>query len=362
MRFIYSVFGISFLLGMVSCAPMKDPCAGDFDQTALLSNIAENIISPSYDSLQVNVNLLLQKSQIFTNQPNATNLDSVRHYFLASYKAFQTASILELGPAETYQLRSSLNNFPVFVSRLEFASQNNITELDKDSFSYSRGFPALDYLLFFGGTNAVLDSFQNSVFANNRKSYLNQICSHIKIKTDAVCNEWQSYKQVFVENTGLANGSSIHLLVNQLSQNMEIFKNQKLGNPIGAKVSYIPSPEKVESYYGGYSLELSKISISSMQDIYLGKTGIGIDDFVAQKGQRKENLLLEVLINNQFSSIKNQLDALSSSNLSTAINAEFTTLKTIYGLSVNHIVYLKTDIPSVLCVSISYADQTDDGD
>jgi hypothetical protein len=56
------------------------------------------------------------------------------------------------------------------------------------------------------------------------------------------------------------------------------------------------------------------------------------------------------------------LEALRPETLNGAIQTNFNAVKTAYGHAQNQVIYLKTDLPSVLCISITYIDNTDDGD
>ena len=352
---------ITFVYG---CKPTDNSCATNFDQTALLTNIANNIISPSYDSLKLRVDALSVAVNAFTSAPSQLTLDSARTAYRNAGLIWQKAMIFEFGPAETYQLRASLNNFPVFEGRLEFAAQGGNYNLEIDSFSYTRGFPAIDYLLYAGATDdaghiALFDTDSN---AQKRRQFLLNVMAQIKSKTDAVHTGWATYKSTFIGTTGLSTGSPLSLLVNQLNQNYELFKNNKLGNPVGAKVSYIASPDKVEAKHSGLSLDFALASLYATREVFTGKDGSGLDDFIAATGAEKDGQPLQNVILNQFNNIAASLEGLRPESLYNSILNNFNAVKTAYGQSQNQVVYLKTDMPSVLCISISYVDNTDDGD
>jgi len=162
---VRAIFSLVFLFFvMTGCEPTKDSCAGNFDKAAFMSNAVNNIIIPRYDSLKNSVDKLQLTIQDFCNNPAQNTLDSAQGAYYQAGNYWQKSMIFEFGPAENIQLRAKLNNFPVFVNRLEYAVQSANYNLEIDSFSFTRGFPAIDYLLFgtINSDAAVIDSFSVS--------------------------------------------------------------------------------------------------------------------------------------------------------------------------------------------------------
>lgn len=349
----------ALLFSLFSCgSETEDPCAVEFDQLALLENVADNFISPAYNNLQTKVDSLNDAVNAFCAQPDASKLQALKSSWLSANIAFQNAKIYEFGPAEDYQLRSSLNNYPVFTSRLEYAVSNQTYNLEIDSFAYTRGFPALDYLLHHDSEAQILNEFADTA----RQNYLKAVSQQIKQKVDWTQDGWSAYANSFKTTEGLAVGSPLSLLVNQLNQNYELFKNNKLGTPVGAKVSYIAAPEKTEAYYSGQSLILAQTTLNASQALFNGGNGQGLDDYLDATAVQKDGRPLSQLINEQFDAASSALDALNGQSLADNIRNNFEACKSAYAQAQNQVVYLKTDLPAVLCINITYADNTDDGD
>ncbi len=359
--FLFSILFVFFVMG---CKDPDNSCATNFDQTAFLTNIANNIITARYDSLKQEVDALSLAVSDFTASPSQQTLDAARTAYRNAGLIWQKAMIFEFGPAEEVQLRATLNNFPVFESRLEYAAEGGNYNLEIDSFSYTRGFPAIDYLLYAGAADdaGIITLFDTDSNAQIRRNFLTAVMAQIKSKTDAVHSGWATYKSTFIATTGVSTGSPISLLVNQLNQNYELFKNNKLGNTIGAKVSYIASPDKVEAKHSGLSLDFALASLYGTYELFMGKDGSGFDDYIAASGAEKDGQPLQNVIANQFNTITASLEALRPETLNGAIQNNFNAVKTAYGHAQNQVVYLKTDLASVLCISITYVDNTDDGD
>jgi hypothetical protein len=93
----------------------------------------------------------------------------------------------------------------------------------------------------------------------------------------------------------------------------------------------------------------------------LGKNGVGLDDYLRTVGTMKGNETLDAVIQNQFTSALNALDALSNP-LSETVNTNNAAVVNAYNELTKQLVYIKTDMPSVLCVAITYIDNPSDSD
>ena len=371
---LWTIVVFIFLYSLSACkTDSKDACATDFDQLSLLSNIGNNIILPSYQKLALETTDLDQAAVDFTNNPSVANLALLRVSFQSTWITWQSASLFEFGPADTEELRTYMNNFPIFVTRLNEAITTGNYDLKTPAYSYTRGFPALDYLLYGVATsdNDIVNLYSTASDATNRKEYLKTVTALIKQKANAVYDAWKvdgaNYLNTFTSTEGVANGKPISNLINQLNQAYELFKNNKLGTPISAKTGYIPIlSANVEAYYSRQSLPLALASIRANKTVFLGLhdniNGLGLDDYLMATNASKGEDALHSVIIDQYDLAINSLLALEPSSLHDAINTDLNAVKVAYAAAQNQVVYLKTDLPSALCTSITYIDNVDDGD
>jgi predicted lipoprotein len=371
---LWSIVVFVFLSIFSACKTnTTDACATDFDQLSLLSNIGNNIILPNYQKLAQEATDLDLAAIDFANNPSVGNLISLRNTFQGTWTTWQSAGIFEFGPADTEELRTYLNNFPVFVTRLNDAISSGNYDLETETYSYTRGFPALDYLLYglASSDNDLVNLYSTASDANNRKQYLKDVTALIKQKTNAVYDAWKvdgaNYLNTFTSTEGVANGKPISDLINQLNQGYELFKNNKLGTPISAKTGYIPIlPANVEAYYSRQSLPLALASLQASKAVFLGlhngSNGVGLDDYLMATDAMKGSESLHTVITNQYETAINALLALEPNSLHDVINTDLNAVKVAYAAAQNQVVYLKTDLPSALCTSITYIDNVDDGD
>lgn len=368
----YSPFLFLFLLTFSACEEdvTTDPCAHDYNQQALLENVGNNIIMPRYNALQQSVDALKVATDAFVAAPDAPTLLALQNAWLAANLDWQAASVFQFGPAEEVLLRENLNSFPVFTSRLEDAVSTGSYDLATPQYQYTKGFPGLDYLLHGLDSNSsgIVAYYTTDANAANRKRFLEDVVTDIKSLVDGVVQDWNSgYLQTFTTTTGVATGQPMSLLINQLNNHYELFKNAKLELPSGAATAGISDPTKVEAVYSRKSMELALAAVRASRTTFLGigsdgTNDQGLDDYLIAAEAMRDGLPLSQVIEEQYDKIIQGLEDLQPSSLYDAIVNNQSAVETVYAFAQNQVRYIKTDMPSVLCVNITYVDSTDDSD
>lgn len=364
---------LSLLLGILlfpACDEDKggNPCESDFDQKSLFTNVADNIIIPGYIELNSELSNLNLAAEAFGQNPGLSQLESLRSAFESAYLRWQRAAQFEFGSAEQQMLRSSFNNFPVNVQEVEAKVQSGDFDLSNPD-TYDKGFPALDYLLYgIAETDELILSLLAADQSGYRR-YLAAIAEDMEQRGHAVLKGWQDdgYRETFIENTGTAAGSSLSLLVNSLNEHYEFIKRDKVGIPSGVTTLGITFPEKVEAYYSGISLSLAEEALAASEGLFLGRSvqsganGPGLDDYLQAVNATKEGQNLNAVVEEQFVKAKEALGQVESP-LSEAIETNNESVVNAYNEITKQIVNIKTDMPSVLCVAITYVDNPSDSD
>lgn len=340
-----------------------DPCSANFDQAAMFENIADNIIVPAFQDFQAQTDALADAITDFTNTPNDMTLGIAQITFSSTYEFWQEVAPFNFGPAEAVFLRSSVNNFPLNVQALTSNITSGTYDFDQPD-RFDKGLPAMDYLLFgLGDDNAaIIDFYTNNADAASYKTYLNAVVADIKERIDATTKAWnETYRATFISNTGTAAGTSLSLLINHLNENYELIKREKLGIPSGVVTLGFPNPDKVEAFYSQKSAQLASIALRATKELYTGLTGLGLDDYLETVNAEKDGIALDQLIQEK---LDNAIDAVNALNdpLSTTIEDDQTSVEAAYNEVTKVLVNLKTDMPSVLCVSITYIDNPSDSD
>lgn len=362
-------------LSLCACKPKGDTpdlCHSELDQQALFQNLADQLIIPRYMDFQNTVANLLDQTETFLASPNLANLHLLQDVFKTTYVSWQYVAQYEFGPAEDLNIRTLFNHFPADVALI----QANI-EAGKTSFSqaeaFDRGLPALDYLLFgLGGDDAeilanyVNDSPQKTYYLE----YLRHLVIDIEVNINTVVNQWVNgngaYRDNFIANAGTAAGSALSLLINGLNEHYEMIRRDKIGIPVGALTLGFSNPDKVEAPYAGISAELALTAIQAAKELYLGqgKDGInreGLDDYLQQISEKEEGLALHQNIKQQFDLAIAALTGLADP-LSGTIMSDQAKVESAYAEIVKQVVNIKTDMPSLLCIAITYIDNPSDSD
>lgn len=338
----------------------RNPCESDYDQQALFQNLADGVILPAYAEMEGSAQALDEAAQAFTAAPSVAALTELREDFRTAYLDWQAVAQYEFGPAEERALRATLNNFPLNAQAFE----NKIAATDYDFTNpntFDKGFPALDYLLYGlgeGSDEAVVAQLSESAYAE----FLTAQTAFIAESVTDVHDTWEKgYRDAFVSNTGTAAGTSLSLVINGLNEYYETIKRDKIGVPSGVVTLGFTNPDQVEARYSGLSLDLAIAATAAAERFYAGGSGAGLDDYLEAVNATKEGESLNTRILAQFESALSALAKIEEP-LREAVDENNEVTVTAYNELTKQIVNIKTDLPSVLCVSITYIDNPSDSD
>lgn len=373
-KIIHLVVGLLFILTGCSSSKKDDlkPEHG-FDRKAMLTNFADNIIKPSYDSFKQRFDLMKTKSEDFLNTPSITGLQEFRKAWKDAYIEWQKVELFEVGPAEEVMLRTHFNIYPFNVAQAESNINSGNYNLDEAGQIATQGFPAIDYFLNGTGTTdeVVLAWFVDPDKAANRKKYVQDVVGKMNDKLEVVVNEWNgSYRNTFVNNTGTDVASSTGKLVNAYILHYERFvRSGKVGIPAGIMGSSLISPasEKVEAFYQkDLSKELALTAQQAVFDFYRGKsfssasTGPSFKSYFATLGSKGvDGRLLADILDEQFGKAMLKLND-TQADFYTQIQSDRSKMVAVFEEMQLAVRYLKLDMTSAMGISISYTDN--DGD
>jgi predicted lipoprotein len=358
---------VIYLIGLTACDSKKEGQPQNFDRRGLLENIANNLITPAFDSLYNEAKRLQKATQSFVDAPSLSTLESLQAQWKQTYTVWQSANMYNFD----FLIEPNTFDKSLFEEIGVFPADSNLIEqyISQGNYSFAnfqrntRGFLAMDYLLFRtdGNQQAIVDAFINN---SNRRLYLKAVAYHLLLKIEQTRARWRERKASFIANDGTGAGSSLNLLFNEFNLGYERIKNFKLGIPLGKKAPMTsPAPMYVEAYYSGVSIEMIRANMKAIENIWRGvgangQDGLGFQDYLLAVAGGKE---LSDNTEAQLAVIYQKLDALDSqARLSTLIETQYTTVVALHTEMLKHTRYFKSDMSSLLGLYITY--DSGDGD
>lgn len=374
---IYNISRILFciiILLTFSCGegtdPEPDPQADILAaRTAMIDNVGNGMIIPSYESLEEQSEALVSRISEFQQEPTLFHLENAQLALKAAWLSWQNVSLFLFGPAESNGLRSALATYPADADKIEnnIASGSYILEsIDNQS---AVGFPALDYLLNGLGEKPgdILSYYTQATHAEQRLAYLTDLGVYVREGISRTRSAWLpsdgNHLAAFTSETasGTDAGSSLGILINALDLHFQRFvRDGKVAIPAGIRSAGVPRPKAVEAYYGGYSVELLVASLEAYRRLFLG---------TAATGEDKDGLydyLVALQAKELADDIKSQFEAaivaasLLTDPLQDQIENDPELVNTVFLELQKIVVLLKSDMASTMGITIT--NQDNDGD
>ncbi len=362
--------GLVFIMGCSSSDESKGGSTDDFDRSALLINLADNIIIPAYKDFGPKLVTLKSAVDEFVATPNQSNLDAARNKWLTAYKAWQHVEMFNIGKAEDLnEYYYFMNIYPVTVSDIENGVSTGAYDLNKPNYHDAQGFPALDYLLngLAADDAGIVAKFSTDANAQGYKTYLTNVINQMDNLTQQVITDWtSSYRDKFVSSTQNTATSSLNKFVNDYIFYYEKgLRANKFGIPSGV-FSTTPLPEKVEAYYNQeVSKALSLEALNAVQDVFNGKafngsaTGASFKTYLEYLKVDRDGKNLSTIINTQYDLARSKINALDT-NFSKQVKTDNSKMTIAYDALQMAVVYLKVDMVQAFNISVDYVDA--DGD
>lgn len=344
----------------------------DKNRKDMLTNLADNIIIPSYASFQTKFDLMTAKKTAFVSKPEQSELTAFRQAWADAYVEWQKAELFEFGPGEKYSIRNYFNIYPANVAGITSDISDLAPNFEVPA-SYDRqGFPALDYMINGVGANdaVILAYYATPTEGAKRLAHLDRLTNRMSGLITKVRTDWAgTARETFVTKTGLDISSSSSLMVNAYVLHYERYiRSGKFGIPSGAMLNGVPAAEKVEGFYKkDLSLTLAKTSQQAFVDFFNGKNfttgveGASLKTYLNALGAKDgaTGKTLSEILNTQFEAIKTKLNALKPS-LYDEVKTNNQAMKDTYTEMQKAVRMLKVDMTSAMSITITYTDN--DGD
>ena len=364
MNKLFVTICLLFLISSInSCIDKnKDFQDSNFDRKSMLVNYSNNIIKKNMTDLSLEVNLLDTLINKFTQNPNNTTLTKAQDQFKICYISFQHCNIFNFGPGIDIingEFSLAIGTFPTSTIKIESYITASDTDIKRHSYD-SKGFPAIDYLLFSDANADVVSKFSDQ----KRVIFLKKLSENLLQAVNNFNTQWATYESVFLTQTSTDIGSSTSVIYNELLKSYENIKNYKLGLPLGKRVGQRTSePSKLEGLYCGISTLLIKENLLAIDHFWAGKSksgidGIGFDDYIlsTENGQSLVNNTKE-----QMATINQKINMLPSKTLKELITINDTVIANqVYAEISKHTRFYKSEMSSKLGLSITYSSNDND--
>ncbi|AOW21321.1 imelysin family protein [Urechidicola croceus] len=367
---------LTISLIILACSSSSDEDSGgempdnNFDRTALLSNIADNIIIPAFQDLQTEISILDVARGNFINDMSQSNLDALSTAWLNAYKTWQHVEMFNLGEAENlgggaFGFVSFFNIYPVTVADIENGAATGNYDLNTPNYHDAQGFPALDFLIHgvvTGDTNPI-DKFTTNTNADGYVTYITNVIAQIQTLNNRILNNWENtYRDTFVGDTSNGLNSSLNKLVNDFIFYYEKgFRANKFGIPAG-NFSNETLPEKVEAFYKqDISKELAIEGLQAIENLFNGRaygsnaTGESFKTYL--EFLERDDIVTS--INDQLAIVRTEINNLDD-NFYQQIMSDNIQMTTTYDVIQTVVPLLKIDMAQAFNVTIDFVDA--DGD
>lgn len=370
-RFLF----FSFLLMLVGCSnettntEMPEP-GNEFDRAIMLSNWADNIIIPGFESFVQQTTTLKTAVDSFSASPTMTELNKLRTVWLDAYNEWQKVSMFELGRAEEIRLRDNLNIYPTNTEEiLANIFNDNGYNLELPSQRDRQGFPAMDYMLYgLADTDeAILALYTTDENAARYRQYLTDLSVRIDDLSKEVLNDWQTgFRDEFISNDGNSSTASVDRMVNDYIFYYEkALRAGKVGIPAGV-FSGSPLKTHVEApYKANVSRQLLLTAIDAVQNFFNGRhfgsaqEGESLKSYLDYLNTMKNGADLSQLINEQFNAARQQAQTLNE-DFASQIESDNTAMLATFDQLQKNVVLIKVDMLQAMNINVDFVDA--DGD
>ena len=223
---------------------------------------------------------------------------------------------------------------------------------------FDRGYAAIEFLLY--GTNPTRTT-ELLLAEPARLMLARAYAADVATRLTAAEERWDgSVREELLAAEGTAAGSGLSRVINSLSKHYEDTRRDRLGIPFGVTLGF-PTPSALEAPYSGRSLEYLTTNIISSQFAFGQASDPATLAAYTAELNNDEGDALAADISAQYAAGLAALKALDRP-LSEAIVDDRDAVQTAYNAISRQVINLKTDLPSVTCVSITYVDNPSDSD
>jgi len=317
------------LVGLYSCNKKGDetpapPEEKTFDRAAMLVNIFDQAVLPSYEAFIPLAQDLATAAASLSESPSQATLEAAQKAWKTAKLRWETTEVFDLGTVSDLFLHNKIDKFPPKLAFLEtnLDSDNTLDQsFVNNSGSTAKGFAALEYLLFRSETGGdILDQFTSNPRQGQYRTYVKGLADDLVVQILAIQQEIEAERTDWISKTGDGISGSINELANAQVAILEEVISNKIHRPLGYDNDGIPEPESVESPYAAINFEAIKANLEGVEKSFRadenGPNIFDLLDFV----QAQQNDKISTTIQGAFANSYQLIDSFSNTLAESVIN------------------------------------------
>ena len=350
----------ALLVGYTSCGDdeaVGTDCEGTISRQAVLVESDRFITGALADASEA-AGALSATVDSLANSPTVAWVFSARNALDRAREDFVDVApyALVVDPAETSL--PPVTTFPVDTSLINgYLASGDFDPTSATDFD--RGLAAIEYLLHARSPEATAEAFATEPA---RASLLKAYAADVGDRLAATSQAWEAARAAYLDADGTAAGSGFSRLVNSISKHYEDTRRDRLGTPFGVTLGF-PSPQALESPYAKRSHVLLHANIEASRGAFgfLQSPAPSLATYVdALPGDEASALATDIA--EQYGIAQQALARIVSNDFANELENNRDAVQVAYNAISRQVVNLKTDLPSVTCVSITYVDNPSDSD
>ncbi|MEM7087851.1 MAG: imelysin family protein [Bacteroidota bacterium] len=323
-----------------------------------LESVFDLNIIPLQNSHIERADALVEATNTFLSNPSMTSLQDLKNSWKSGFSVFKAIECYKIGTVQITFAHGAIHRWPAEITFIEDNIQGTAT-IDDDFINAigtsSKGYAAIEYLLFAGSESETIKSFTSGDFAVRRGEYLAALVENLKNRAVDLKTIWTGRENEFKQNLGSGVAGSHNQLVNGYIALLETMKIRKLDKALNSNPY---QEELLEAFYSEESLNALSENLDILWQEYAGN---GTNQFTMS------DYLIDVLdqqtldteIREAFQTTRSSFNAIQGP-LRTAIINQRLNVEELRDQVMNLIRLYKVDLSSAANIVVTFNDN--DGD
>ncbi|CAZ95419.1 imelysin family protein [Zobellia galactanivorans] len=256
-----------------------------------LENLYDTQIEPLQEEHIALTENLIEVAKAFKEMPTTTSLANLKNSWSQAFMFWEQGEIYNIGVIRNSFVHAQIHEWPVNVQAIEgnIAGAAVIDEAYIASLGVlSKGYGAMEYLLFHTSEKGILSEMSSDENATNRLDYLVSLAENLNTNAKNLQELWKATASSFKTRLESGVNGSQNLAVNAVIAELETIKLRKLEQVINAP----DSPELgLEAFFSETSREAILVNLEALKETYTGNfegEGFGMEDYLVDVLDRSD--------------------------------------------------------------------------